>query len=118
MPGAADGEDRIARLGGPFGPAHRSGRGGVDVEHDEVAVDVGTDHRALLVAAVGEGHARRPVAQVVGVGQHLPRRDDDPGASTVSADGDDRGGEIGEDAAGGGGQFVEDRHGYLLLASN
>ena len=111
-PGALhDGEDGLADPGFVVGPRRRGDVAGVDVEHDDVVVGIGADEAALVGPSVGEGHLGRAVAQVVGVGEHPVRRDDEPGAPAVPADGDGGGADGGERGAGGVGEVGEDGHG-------
>ena len=85
-----DGDDDVAGLDRLVGPGSGGDVAGVDVEHDEVAVDVAADDRPLHGPPVGEAHLGGLVAQVVGVGQHPARGDDEAAAPPVAADGDDR----------------------------
>ena len=88
--GAGDGEHDVA--GGHVGAAPRHDRraAGVDPQHGEVAVDVGGGQLALRLAAVGEGHRRRAVAQVVGVGgDEAVGEHDAAAAAAAPADADD-----------------------------
>ena len=53
-----DRDDHVARRHGATAPLERRGVAGVDVEHDEVAVDVAAGDRALRRAPVGEARPR------------------------------------------------------------
>ena len=84
---------------------------GVDFEHDEVAVLVGTGDGSLLGPSIREGHQRGAVAKVVGVGHDLAGTDHDAAAAAVAADGDDRAAERRRARTSGGGEIVEGCHG-------
>ena len=83
-----DGDRDVAGVDDRVRPVERWSVAGVDVEHDQVAVDVAADHRALHGPAVRESNLGGAVAKVVGVRQHPSGRDDEPGAATVAADAD------------------------------
>ena len=99
---------------GVVGPRQGGRAGGVDLEHDEVAVGVDGGDAALLGATVGEGHLGGAVAEVVGVGEHVAVGHDDaaapPGGSADADDGRGGGGEGGAGRLGEGGA-VGGRHG-------
>ena len=106
-PGAAGGGagqrvDQPAGLGVGLRPRHGGHVGGVHLEDDEVAVDVHGRDGGLVAAPVGEGDLGGAVAQVVGVGEHGARGDDDAAApAALAADADDGGAGGGEDGASG-----------------
>ena len=65
---------------------------GVDLDHGDVEVGVGSGHPAGGLAAVSERDGRLGVPQVVGIGEEAARRDDDAGADAPSAPQPDDGG--------------------------
>ena len=108
-----DGDDDIAGVDGFVGPWQGGSVARVDVEHDEIAVDVGADDSALRGAIVGEAHLGRLVAEVVGVGEHAAGGDHEPTAPAVAPDADDRGSGATSDLPDEPAQFVDHRHGHL-----